>query len=178
MKQALEAIEFGYQYPVTSAIGAIQAYNEEARAGKFAGMYDQVLQSLLGDGRDVLGNDDHARIQVGYVIQLAVEANMEGVDLDDNTLYTEATKRAHEFIVEMPWVFATKDEAPKLDAAGNAKPKKGAKQIQAYEVYVRLIESDGTRADIIQAFQDEVGLTIAGATTYFYNTKKKYAASQ
>lgn len=177
MKQAIEAIEFGYQYPVTSAIGAIQAYNDEARAGKFAGMYDQVLQSLLGDGRDVLENDDHARIQIGYVIQLAVEANMAGVELDDNTLYSEATKRAHEFIVEMPWVFATK-EALTLDAAGNVKPKKGAKQIQAHEVYVRLIESDGTRADIIQAFQDEVGLTKAGATTYFYNTKKKYEASQ
>jgi len=181
MKDVIDTIEFGYQYPVDSVIGAIQSYNEEARAGKFAGRYNQVLQSLLGDGRAVMENDEHARIQIGYVIQLAVTAHIAGEKIDPTATYVEATKLALDLIETMPWVFAVKEKEVKLDASGKPKAKKGSKGTRSYELYCELVGEGATRKEIIEAFQSEEQMemtphTKSGATTYFYNMKKKFEA--
>ena len=99
--------------------------------------------------------------------------------LNPKVLLDESVKWAAKYIKENPWVFALpEDDEPKLDARGNPKPKKGAKQVLAFEVYSRLIREGATRKDIIQAFQDEVDMSKAGATTYFYNMKKKYEENE
>ncbi len=169
----IEMIEV-YDLPINS-LSAIQEYNDRARAGKYD--YGAVLRSLLGGEYQELENSDHARVQVGYVIQLAIQSHMSGQEIDPSKIYTEATSKAHDFVNEMSWVFAKKDEEVKLDAEGKPKQKKGAKQDQAYDVYVQAIKDGLSRKDIIQSFQDDVGMTKAGATTYFYNMKKKYEAA-
>ena len=45
----------------------------------------------------------------------------------------------------------------------------GTKQEKAMEIYLRL---DGVRGDVVQAIQADLGMSLAGATTYFYNCKK------
>ena len=94
--------------------------------------------------------------------------------LNPKALLDESVAWAAKYIKENPWVFVETEDEDKLDAYGNPKPKKGAKQVLAFEVYSRLIREGATRKDIIQAFQDEVDMSKAGATTYFYNMKKKY----
>lgn len=43
------------------------------------------------------------------------------------------------------------------------------KQDRAVEIYKQL---GGIKADVIQAIQTDLGMSLAGATTYFYNAKK------
>lgn len=50
--------------------------------------------------------------------------------------------------------------------------KEGAgpsKQDRAVEIYKRL---NGVKGDVIQMIQSELGMSLAGATTYYYNAKK------
>ena len=121
-------------------------------------------------------------MQVGYVIKLAIEAHVAGEKIDPNKLYVEATAKARDLVRDMSWVFAKKEEEIKLDASGKPKPKKGSKGERSYEVYREMVSKDATRKEIIEAFQDEevMGMTPhtkSGATTYFYNMKRKYEAS-
>lgn len=43
------------------------------------------------------------------------------------------------------------------------------KQDRAVEIYKRL---NGVKGDVIQMIQTELGMSLAGATTYYYNAKK------
>lgn len=66
-------------------------------------------------------------------------------------------------------------EAPKASKrAGAARkgsdgPKAGTKSQRAVEIYKRL---GGDKSLTIAAIQDELQMSLAGATTYFYNAKK------
>ncbi len=188
MQNVMDMIEV-YDLPTTSSIGAIQAYNERARDGRYD--YGAVLRSLVGNDCQELEDHEHARVQVGYVIQLAIEANNAGKQLSQTELYVQATAKARDFIEDMSWTFAKKEVEEKLDADGRPKPKKGSKGERSYEVYCEIFskvastlsEPDAeTRKEIIEAFQSEeiMGMTPhskSGATTYFYNMKKKYENS-
>lgn len=176
MHNVMDMIEI-YDLPLDSPIGVVQTYNDRARNGKYD--YGTVLRSIVGDNYQELEDPDHARIQVGYVFQIAATAYRDGKSIDADQLYTEATKKAREFISEMPWVFAKKDVEEKLDENGRAKPKKGSKGQRSYEVYCELVTKDATRKEIMEAFQDEkvMGMqphTKSGASTYYYNMKAKY----
>lgn len=48
-------------------------------------------------------------------------------------------------------------------------PRAGSKSELALEIYKRL---SGDKASIIAAFQTELAMSTAGATTYYYNAKK------
>jgi len=65
---------------------------------------------------------------------------------------------------------AAKPKAAKPKAV-KAKKVAGAptKQEQAVAIYTRL---GGDKAAVISAIQSELGMSAAGATTYFYNSKK------
>lgn len=65
----------------------------------------------------------------------------------------------------------TKAAKPVKAKAVKAKKVAGAptKQDQAVAIYTRL---GGDKAAVISAIQAELGMSAAGATTYFYNSKK------
>lgn len=175
----IDAIE-AYDLPLNSA--AVQKFNSDAREGKYNGSMGMVLRNILNIDVPAMHEidstvpEDHSRVQVAYVIDGAIRAHKEGREITPSDLYTTATEKTRAFVQELSWVFAKKEE-DKLDSEGKPKQKKGAKQLQAYEVYVQFVETDRSRKDIIQAFQDVVGMTKAGATTYYYNMKKKYEAA-
>jgi hypothetical protein len=182
MHNIIETIEHGFNYPVDSRVKAVEAYNIDARNGHYTNSYGHTLRGILGIDCQELENEDHARIQIAYVIDLAVGAHLSNEEIDPNKLYVEATKRARDFARDEPWHFAKKPEEVKLDSEGRPKPKKGSKGERSYEVYCELVEKGASRKEIIEAFQDEevMGMTPhtkSGATTYFYNMKKKYEAS-
>ncbi len=96
------------------------------------------------------------------------------------TLLAKAKEKALKYIEENSWHFAVaEDDEDNLDASGNPKPKKGSKGERSYELYCELVEEGASRKEIIEAFQSD-RMTPApphsksGATTYFYNMKKKY----
>lgn len=68
---------------------------------------------------------------------------------------------------------AAKPKAKKARATKVAKPAKkakvGTKQEAAVEIFRRL---KGVKNEVIVAIQNELGMSVAGATTYFYNAKK------
>ncbi len=176
MHNVIDMIEV-YDLPLNSALGAIQAFNERARAGKYE--YGAVLRSLIGNDCQELENPEHARVQVCYVIQLAIIAHIAGEKIDPAKLYDAATAKTYDLIKDIGWVFAKKEEEIKLDASGKPKPKKGSKGERSYEVYCEMISKDATRKEIIEAFQSEevMGMTPhtkSGATTYYYNMRRKY----
>jgi hypothetical protein len=177
MHNVIEMIDSVYELPVSSPLAAIQEYNSRARDGKYE--YGPVLRSLLGDDCQELENPDHARVQVGYVIQLAIETHLLGGVIDTDSLYVEATAKARAFAREMPWAFAKKEVEEKLDEQGRPKPKKGSKGERSYEVYCEMAAKNATRKEIMEAFQSEevMGMqphTKSGASTYYYNMKAKY----
>lgn len=65
---------------------------------------------------------------------------------------------------------AAKPKAEKAPKAKRARKTEGpTKQERAVEIYKRLA---GDKAQVIQAIQTELEMSVAGATTYFYNAKK------
>jgi hypothetical protein len=178
MHNVIEMIDTVYELPVSSSLAAIQEYNSRARDGKYE--YGPVLRSLLGDDCQELENPDHARVQVGYVIQLAIETHLLGGVIDVDSLYVEATAKARAFAREMSWAFAKKEVEEKLDEHGRPKPKKGSKGERSYEIYCEMVAAgNATRKTVMEAFQDEevMGMqphTKKGASSYFYIVKNKY----
>ena len=72
--------------------------------------------------------------------------------------------------VETEVATPTKAEKPKKPAKEkNAAKRAGTKIEASIEIFKRL---SGDRAGVIEAFQTDLGMSKAGATTYFYNTKK------
>ncbi len=188
MSNIIDAIESGYGIPVNSRSAAIQHFNNDARNGLYGTLFsslgevlrnilDADVQALHEAGEDI--PEDHTRIQVAYVIDGAVAAHLDGREIDPGKLYVTATKLARDLIKEMPWVFAKKKEV-KLDASGKPRVKKGSKGARSYELYCELIGANATRKEIIEAFQSEERMapssphSKSGATTYYYNMKKKY----
>ena len=178
MHTVIEMIDSVYDLSITSSLAAIQEYNSRARDGKYD--FGPVLQSLVGNHCEVLPDPDHARVQVGYVIQLAIETHLLGGQIDSDSLYVEATQKARDFAKEMSWAFAKKEVEEKLDENGRVRPKKGSKGDRSYEIYCEMVEKGtATRKAVMEAFQDEevMGMqphTKAGSSSYFYIVKKKY----
>lgn len=178
MHNVIETIHYGYNYPVNSVLQAVQAYNEDFRDS--GADYGNVLRSLLGIDCQELEDPNHARVQVGYVIQLAVAAHVAGEEIDPNSLYVNATAKAREFAREMSWAFAKKEAEEKLDENGRPRPKKGSKGERSYELYCEMVAAgNATRKAVMEAFQDEevMGMqphTKKGASSYFYIVKTKY----
>lgn len=62
------------------------------------------------------------------------------------------------------------EKAPKAPRVKRAKRTEGpTKQDRAVEIYR---EHAGDKATVISAIQERLGMSLAGATTYFYNAKK------
>ena len=179
MHSVIETLQYGFNYPVNSVVGAVSAYNNDFRGSQAD--FQGILSSILGFECDVLDNPDHARVQVGYVVQGAVEAHVAGEELDPAAIYATALDKTRKYIEECPWTFAKAEKEVKLDNDGRPVPKRGSKGVRSYEVYCEMIVKGHTRKEIIEAFQDEevMGMqphTKSGATTYYQNMKKKYEA--
>lgn len=133
---------------------------------------EERIALILGIDQITFENDKHARLVYGYAVGETVKAGGQ-VDAQD------ILNRVAKTIDDMPWVvkeyeaFSHADEGPpKLDAVGNVKQKKGAKKALAIEVYNREKGTERSRKEWIELLMSEVGLSKAGASTYYAGLKK------
>jgi len=157
-----------YGIPVNSYLAAIQYLNR--RSDLEQSQYENMIETLTGFGNDF---PDHriAKYTFLYLIQETIRESNNTDKFDMGKLLTLSFNRAEKFIKENPWHWAQPDEVVKVDDAGKPKRKKGAKQEMALELYKEYIEEG--KPKVIDMFMSELDMSKAGATTYFYNTKKK-----
>lgn len=116
-----------------------------------------------------------AKYVMRYMIQNIIKNYKEVVVENIETTYLKSINQAQRYIDTNPWVFSTGEDEnapPKLDANGNIAPKKGDKKIIAKKVYEEQIKDKViTRKEAIALLVKEVGLTPAGASTYYSNLR-------
>lgn len=156
--------------PTRSPSAAVQHMRD---AGWFEKL-DEDYKYLIADlgGADSPTEDSR---ELNFTFRYLVTEAIENSELKGKELVAVAYEKAKDFIASHQYVFATPDAdvPPKLDAAGNPKPKKGAKKELARKVYDEQIRNkDKTRKEAIEILVAEVGLSPAGASTYYANLKK------
>lgn len=171
---AIEKIEkFGA--PVNSQIAAGQYMNQnlldlvDAKA---------LIQTLTNHSCSERGKDErYVPYVAAYLVMLAVKSHLIGESVRMLDLLTEAKTRSEKFIEEMAWSFVESENKaeienadPELVKAGRA--KKGAKKVLALKIYKSKIKGkDLTRKESIAVLMEEIGLSAAGASTYYANFK-------
>lgn len=173
MHKIIETIHTNHGVPIGSAVQAAQ-YLGGAGRGSALGKADYIRMLKDVTGKELsYENEDMYRMVYGYFVTEAInELNHTDV-LDASKLLETAEVKAERLITNDPWMFAKPEAEPKLDDDGKPKPKKGAKKDLAKKVYVEQIEGKVTkRKDAIEILVKEVGLTPAGASTYYANLKK------
>jgi hypothetical protein len=141
--------------------------------------YEKRIAEVLGlDAVPEYESQKIARIYFGYTVQETIRNFQVGVP-DMEWLWNDINQRAEKFMIEHPWAikeYVNEDEdgEPKLDAAGNPKQRKGAKKELAKKVWADNADKQATmpRKEWIALLCEEVGLTPAGASTYYANLKK------
>lgn len=165
--------------PTDYDVKAVQAIrNHDAQSGLLwteeltKQQKEQRVATILGIEPISFDNDKHARLVYGYAVGETVKA---GHQVDPEMIFAKVKN----IIGEMPWVvtmyesFSHADDGPvKLDAIGEPKRKKGAKKAIAVEVYNREKGTERTRGEWIELLMNEVGLSKAGASTYYAGLKK------
>lgn len=172
MHKAIEQLQ-AYDIPTHSYVAAVQYLNDRPQLTDAD--YIKRIEELVG--YSVTISTEHLpRYVYLYFVQELIRASMNTDVLHPVSIYEVAYKRADEFVKENSYIFATGEDdtnaTPKLDAAGNIKPKKGAKKDLAKVVYKEDIEGKSlTRKDAIAILMEKVGLTSGGASTYYANLK-------
>lgn len=108
-----------------------------------------------------------------FFYQELLTQEIKGLPQNPDSVYLNALIKARNYINEHSYVFATAvEDEPKLDSNGNVAPKKGDKKVIAKSVYEKNKDNKAlTRKDWIALLVKEVGLTDAGASTYYANLK-------
>lgn len=166
MHQALKIIST-YGIPTNSAIRAIQYLGEKEDYS--TDQYRSMIKELIGF--DLVTDERQTKYTFLYLIQDIIKELYNTDKLDNEGLFLSAQTKALFFIRDNPWTFAQPEETIKVDVEGKPKRKKGAKQEEAMRIYKENID-EGKKA-VIELFMSELDMSKAGATTYFYNTKKK-----
>jgi hypothetical protein len=158
--------EFGI--PVRSYGAAIWYLNDRPDLEKDE--YENLIHTLTGVRRQYKDHRD-ARYSFLYLVQETIRKweSTDKFDMEEMLIYAE--KCAQKLFTEQAYHWAEPDEEVKTDSKGNPKRKKGAKQVEALRIYNENV-ADG-KSKIIELFMSELDMSKAGATTYFYNMKKK-----
>lgn len=144
---------------------------------------NEILEALTGETLDpsVSSNAMFVPFVAAYAVQTYVRNLVRGEVMDRVDLLASARAEAEAKLEEFAWTFATDGETtdienvePEVVKAGKA--KKGARKVLALRVYNEKIkdavaEGTMTRKVAISILVDEVGLSAAGASTYYANFK-------
>lgn len=177
MDQGPIEIIAGYGAPTDSFNAAIRFFNNKGMMTER--QYASGIKELLGaDDVPSFKNEKEARIVFLYVVQETLRVYIEdNIVPDMAAVWEEVIDRSSVFLAKNPWsikTYGTVNGETKVDAVGLPKKKKGKKKEMAIDIYCRMNDGTTERGTIIQAFMDEIGMTKAGATTYFHNMKKEY----
>ena len=173
--------------PVTNAVSAISAVNNHdvdtgrpsTKALDEEAMLERIRMLTNNEQIDKFDSPKHTKIIYGYVIQESVKRFSSDDPLPSKSqldeMFSAATEKASALIAKSPWTvkeYVSESSRPTgVDAAGNPKQKSGAKKEQAIALYEANKHLDLTRAEWVTKLMDDVGLTKAGASTYYSNLK-------
>lgn len=172
---------------VQAAIGKIQTFGAPVGSYVAAGSYmnqnllqltdaKALIQTLTNKSCSERGKDPRfVPFVASYVVMLTVKAHLMDQSLRMFDILTEAKAKSEKFLVEMAWSFVEDDSkaeienaAPELVRAGRA--KKGARKVYGAKVFAKKIKGkDLTRKEAIAILMEDVGLSQAGASTYYAN---------
>lgn len=138
---------------------------------------NQTLEQIesITDVKPDISDIHEARLMYLYLIQDGLRLFKEGaMTIDTKWMLDTTLNKAQKFKAKNAYVFATEEEGTtvpvKLNAKGEVKHKKGWKQTRAIELLKA--NPNMEKKDLIQLFITELDMTLSGATTYFYMSKK------
>lgn len=172
MQTPIQIIET-YGAPTNSFTAAVHHFKFERAPLSKSECEAGIAQIVGADQHPTYRNAKEANLYFLYVVQETVRAFNGGVVPEMADIWEVAQRRAVNFITDNPWAIKdyTSDEGDDV-VDGQPKQKKGAKKDQAEALYRKMNDGKNDRNTIIQALVDEVGMSKAGATTYFHNLKK------
>ena len=171
MNKVLQTIQ-DQGVPVDSAVAAASHLGLNGIGQLADSKYINLIKDIT-DKTIKLEDADLYRFTYAYLCTEAISRSNNTDKLNAEELLTIAKEKAKILKDKNEWMFAKSETPAKLDEEGNAKPKKGAKKTLAMEVYAEFIKDKVTaRKDAIAILVDKVGLTPAGASTYYANLKK------
>lgn len=156
----MKQIELISKYNITtdSYIKAVQELNAESLTDV---EYLDRIEELVGGTVDLKGASPK------YTYMYFVENVIKN---GENYWLNDSIERARKFVDKYDW--AMKKETPQQNEETIVKTgKKGAKKIQAIKLYNERKNEEMSRKQWIELLISEIGLTKAGASTYFHNLK-------
>lgn len=130
-------------------------------------------------------------VLVRYLIVILTEQVISGY-VDWNVVRSELSLRLAKYESDYPWIrpgytttsgeVTPPDEPDELVVTSEStiqsvpkgvggKPRKGAKQALGKQIYEQMVAEGKTNQQIVQAFVEQLDMTIAGARTYAHNFK-------
>jgi hypothetical protein len=176
MQTPIEVIS-GFGSPTNSYLAAIQFFREERNTLSKEEYEDAIAKIIGADTAPSFRNEKESALHFLYVVQETVRAFNSGVIPDMAEIWELAQNRVKYMIECSPWAIKeyTSAETSNINVPNAApKRKKGAKKDLADTLYRKMNDGKNDRIAIIAALIDEVGMSKAGATTYFHNLRKKY----
>ena len=166
---AIEIVRKKYELTDESTVRNVQTL---CQLEMTEGQYLAAIAELRGDRHNIVPLKDREH-QAKYTFRYLVYNLLKTPETPVEELYTKAIADGIKYIDENPWVFAkAEDETPpKLNADGTVAPKKGDKKVIAKKLYEDNKGKINTRKEWIALLVKEVGLTEAGASTYYANLK-------
>jgi hypothetical protein len=125
-----------------------------------------------------------ARTMFMYVVQETIRAYNLGVIPLMEDVHELALERTNAYLNDQPWHqtrFNIDNGLSSIDdiEEGNVvTSKKGAKKDITEQIFLQIKKEGGSRNDIIDTFVNKVGMSRAGATTYFHTLKKEFGFSE
>lgn len=171
--KAIEILEKTHKLNVRSAVQAMQRVGEWSLTPK---QWSEIAKELRGAAECILPLEgDHVQeYATKYFIQNIIKQYTDKAEtkFDIDLLYVSSVHQAKNYIEGNPWVFAKLEAVEKFNNDGSPASKKGDKKLLAKEVYEANKGKLTTRKEWIELLVKEVGLTPAGASTYYANLKK------
>jgi hypothetical protein len=157
-------------YSRTVAVQQVREMCEESTNP--IGVAEFILKNLTAETEFHLTDASQARHLAQYLVQDAIEL---GEQYDPVHALDKAAKKVAELRIHDPWLFA-KDEVTEhragisIEIKADGKLKKGSKQILAAQLFEKHKGLDNKA--LIEIFQKELDMSVAGARTYAYNCRK------
>lgn len=173
LEQAIAELE-AQNVPTDSIIRGAQHVNDLMLSKQQA---QDLLKKMTGeavDGEHVM----YVPLTYGYLVQNILRAHIAKQTAVLTELLVKSKSQAAELLDKQAWMFIADEDAradienadPEVVKAGKA--KKGARKVLALKVYRDAVEGkDMTRKEAIAILQEKVGLSAAGASTYYANFK-------
>lgn len=123
-----------------------------------------------------------------YCVQETIRDYQAGIIPDMDDIFVLANEKTVLYMQTNPWAITrfninhglqSDDEMTDEEkASGQQVFTKGGKKELTEKIFKEIKASGGGRHEIIQAFVDQVGMSKAGATTYFHTLKKEFGFSE